>query len=384
MTFKSLHLFRHSDEEKNHPYCGGRFSSMTVLTSCPCTSAFSELHSPIGLLWDFSITSLMSRTSQLKNWHVLTFNYTKFHHVCCRRQIGSVRYWSCFWHSLYVLLPTPIWAVDDSSWKIVYARFQAAYKIFRYPLHRFPGLKSVAATTLPYVLASSGYFANSLHKLHEKHGAVVTTAPNELSFIDPSAWPTILSLTLNRCQNPFRKHYDSFNETRSPNGPISSERGGSRSSKETSESCILAGSTSCTGTIIARARGRCRGLQSEVDVGLVDLEECLTSRSILLETHPLENLQLRRTTEPSGMATYAAQGKKDHHNYQWTEDDCTVSYVLLGTSVSEVSLQRTVLQSVVNRLNFDLQKIETRIASEPNRGDVLFTLTLDQPGKEDP
>ena len=38
-------------------------------------------------------------------------------------------------------------------------------------------------------------------------------------------------------------------------------------------------------------------------------------------------------------------------------------------------LQRSVLQSVVNRLILDLQKVEMRIAWKLDRGDVLFTLT---------
>ena len=44
-------------------------------------------------------------------------------------------------------------------------------------------------------------------------------------------------------------------------------------------------------------------------------------------------------------------------------------------------LQRTILQRVVDRLNFDLDKVRSRIASKPSRGDVLSSIVQDNDEK---
>ena len=63
----------------------------------------------------------------------------------------------------------------------------------------------------------TGNLAVKLHILHQKYGPVVRTAPNELSFIEPSAWKIIYGQQKDR-YTPFRKNYDTFNETRNQIG----------------------------------------------------------------------------------------------------------------------------------------------------------------------
>ncbi|KAL8946313.1 MAG: hypothetical protein Q9222_007269 [Ikaeria aurantiellina] len=60
------------------------------------------------------------------------------------------------------------------------------------PLSTFPGPKSAAATPWPYVRnLSSGNMVNWVMQLHARYGEVVRISPDELSFINPSAWHDI-------------------------------------------------------------------------------------------------------------------------------------------------------------------------------------------------
>ena len=105
--------------------------------------------------------------------------------------------------------------VADFGEKATWIFPQATYNLFWHPLSRFPGPRHFAASRIPYVYASfSGRLAVKFQELHNEYGNVVRTAPNELSFIEPSAWKTIYDRK-NRHQTPFRKNYDSFSETRS-------------------------------------------------------------------------------------------------------------------------------------------------------------------------
>ena len=71
---------------------------------------------------------------------------------------------------------------------------------------------------LPYLfLAFTGRLPLQLHKLHKKYGPIVRTAPNELSFIDPSAWKTIHGQHAGR-HTAFRKNYVSVNRMRNEFG----------------------------------------------------------------------------------------------------------------------------------------------------------------------
>lgn len=60
--------------------------------------------------------------------------------------------------------------------------------IYLHLLLRFPGLKSLAASRLPFVLAMrNGGLVHRVQKLHEEYGSVVRLAPNEVSFINAKA-----------------------------------------------------------------------------------------------------------------------------------------------------------------------------------------------------
>ena len=72
------------------------------------------------------------------------------------------------------------------------ATISAFYNIFFHPLRNFPGPKLAAATPLPFVWRLiNGRFPAWTNKLHAKYGVVVRIHPDELSFIDASAWRDI-------------------------------------------------------------------------------------------------------------------------------------------------------------------------------------------------
>ncbi|KIV99247.1 uncharacterized protein PV09_09019 [Verruconis gallopava] len=77
----------------------------------------------------------------------------------------------------------------------VLVTFQIAtylYNIFFHPLRHFPGPKSHAASSLPYVISQlRGELQHEIVKLHEIYGEVVRVLPNELSFSSANAWKDI-------------------------------------------------------------------------------------------------------------------------------------------------------------------------------------------------
>lgn len=66
------------------------------------------------------------------------------------------------------------------------------YRLYFHHLHRYPGPKLSAFTTLPHFFAvSKGDLHRYLRRLHNEYGEVVRIAPDELSFVNPNAWRDI-------------------------------------------------------------------------------------------------------------------------------------------------------------------------------------------------
>ncbi|KAI1842998.1 hypothetical protein JX265_001711 [Neoarthrinium moseri] len=68
--------------------------------------------------------------------------------------------------------------------------YQVIYNLFFSPLKRFPGPWLNAATSIPWdIVMMKGDAVSALQELHRKHGPIVRTRPNELSYIDGrSVW----------------------------------------------------------------------------------------------------------------------------------------------------------------------------------------------------
>ena len=233
---------------------------------------------------------------------------------------------------------------------------------------------------MPYVFASfSGRLAVRLHELHNKYGSVVRTAPNELSFIDPAAWITIYGRK-NRHQTPFRKNYDSFNETRSQirrSLYLANDEEHARARKILNQ----AFSPEALRTQEPLLQSHVQELISRLDdecseeCRTIDLERWYTwvafdivgdtsfgepFNCVLEPSHRAWPLMLSRArkviTGLSGLKSIAPSWS----SFRWLPRGSL--------------LQRTVLQGVVNRLSFDLDKVRSRIALKTRRGDVLSSI----------
>ena len=90
----------------------------------------------------------------------------------------------------------------------------AVKNVLFHPLSDIPGPWVFATSRFPYMYyAVSGQLAVKLLDLHKRYGAVVRTASNEVSFVQPEAWDVLYN---QRDSNgyAFPKNYDTFNETR--------------------------------------------------------------------------------------------------------------------------------------------------------------------------
>lgn len=66
------------------------------------------------------------------------------------------------------------------------------YNIWLHPLSKYPGPVLWRATRLPFLFSfMQGRLPHDIKKLHERYGDIIRLAPDELSFIDPSAWRDI-------------------------------------------------------------------------------------------------------------------------------------------------------------------------------------------------
>jgi cytochrome P450 len=74
----------------------------------------------------------------------------------------------------------------------IYIVCYAIYNLYFHPLHGFPGQKLwIAFPILRHIAAIRGRFDERTRVLHEMHGPVVRTSPDELSFITAQAWKDI-------------------------------------------------------------------------------------------------------------------------------------------------------------------------------------------------
>ena len=70
--------------------------------------------------------------------------------------------------------------------------YYAIYNLYFHPLHDFPGRKLwIAFPILRHIAAIRGLLDEETRALHEVHGQVVRTSPDELSFIAAQAWKEI-------------------------------------------------------------------------------------------------------------------------------------------------------------------------------------------------
>lgn len=94
----------------------------------------------------------------------------------------------------------------------LYILTSVVFNLYFHPLRNIPGPKTFAASRLPYVYSAvSGHLAVDFRALHEQYGPVVRTAPNEISFAEPTAWETIYGQRQSGYAI-FQKNYDTFHQ----------------------------------------------------------------------------------------------------------------------------------------------------------------------------
>ena len=73
--------------------------------------------------------------------------------------------------------------------------FSAAYNILLHPFRKFPGPRISAISRFPWIRDwLSGNLHRSVQEMHDAYGPIVRVAPDELSFIEASAWNDIYGI----------------------------------------------------------------------------------------------------------------------------------------------------------------------------------------------
>ncbi|KAF2735908.1 cytochrome P450 [Polyplosphaeria fusca] len=73
-----------------------------------------------------------------------------------------------------------------------YVVIKAINNVYFHPISTIPGPSAWAASRLPFIYSlTSGNLTDDLHALHHKHGPILRTAPDEITFAHPEAWPDI-------------------------------------------------------------------------------------------------------------------------------------------------------------------------------------------------
>lgn len=264
--------------------------------------------------------------------------------------------------------------------KATWIFLQAIYNIFWHPLCKFAGPRHFAVSRIPYVYTSfSGRLAVKFQELHNEYGSVVRTAPNELSFIEPSAWKTIYDRK-NRHQTPFRKNYDSFSETRSQirrSMYLAGDHEHAQVRKILSHAFSPEALRNQEPLLQRHVQQLMQGLNHELlnNKGTVDLEQWYSWIAFDMIGDTSFGEPFRCTIEPDHRSwpLMLARVRKVITVLSGLKS-IAPSFSLLQWLLPGSILQKTALQSVVNRLAFDLDVVKDRITSDPSRGDVLSSI----------
>ena len=225
----------------------------------------------------------------------------------------------------------------------------------------------------------SGDLATKFLELHNTYGSIVRTAPNELSFINPSAWKTIYDRK-NSHHTPFRKNYDSFRETRSQirrSLYLAGDLEHARARKILSHAFSPESLRNQEPLLQGHVEELLRALDQEriSNEGVTDLEKWYTWIAFDMIGDSSFGGPLNCVREPT--------------HRLWPQMLSRVRRVVTGISgiksilpfISSIQsilpgsfLQQAILQYVVDGIAFDLNKVKARISSKPGRGDILSSI----------
>lgn len=85
----------------------------------------------------------------------------------------------------------------------MYIASTVIYNVYIHPLSKYPGPWLNAAFRFPNIYMNCmGVLPPTTKALHEKYGAIVRIAPDELSYTDPEAWKEIYGFRKDKTQLP--------------------------------------------------------------------------------------------------------------------------------------------------------------------------------------
>lgn len=257
---------------------------------------------------------------------------------------------------------------------------KAIRNVYWHPLSRFPGPRLYAACRLPYIFfAFTGRLAVQHHELHKRYGRIVRTAPNELSFIEASAWKTIHAPHAGR-HTAFRKNYDSFNETRNQIGHsifIADDDNHTRMRKVLDYAFSPRALREQEPLIQSHVQELINGLEIErlCTHGVVDLLEWYSWAAFDIVADAAFGEPFKCLSEPIYRQWPILLSK-------------TWKVIVYSSGVKNIipfSLRwmfpTWVLQKEVNKLDLVLNRVKQRLARKPNRGDLLSSI-MAQNGKK--
>ena len=250
---------------------------------------------------------------------------------------------------------------------------RAIRSVYWHPLSRFPGPRLYAASRLPYIFfAFTGRLAVQHHQLHRKYGPIVRTAPNELSFIEASAWKTIHAQHAGR-HTAFRKNYDSFNETRNQIGHsifIADDDNHTRMRKVLDYAFSPRALREQEPLIQRHVQELINGLEDErlSTHGMVDLMEWYSWTAFDIVADAAFGEPFKCLLEPMYR----------HWPILLSKSWKVIVYSSGVKNIMPCSLRwmfpTWVLQTEVNKLDLVLNRVKKRLARKPNRGDLLSSI----------
>ena len=218
----------------------------------------------------------------------------------------------------------------------------------------------------------NGKLAVKFHILHRKYGPVVRTAPNELSFIEASAWKTIYGQQKDR-YTPFRKNYDTFNETRNQVGHHSIFLAGDEDHKRMRRVLGHAFSSQALRDQESRVRenvdGLLRGLDGELvsNRGVVDLNKWYTWTAFDTVTSAAFSDSFKCLQE----STYREWPLQLTKTWKLIIYVSALKHTLPWISLVRCMIPTSVLQRQVDRLDIVVEKVNKRIELGSTRKDLM-------------
>ena len=222
----------------------------------------------------------------------------------------------------------------------------------------------------------SGNLAHKCHSLHERFGPVVRIAPDELSFADSSAWKTIYGQQKGR-YTPFRKNYDTFNETRNQIGAhsvfLAGDEDHMRMRKVLGHAFSPQALREQEPKLLNHAEHLLRGLDQAVSIsdGDVDLNQWYTWAAFDI----LADASFSGSFQCLQQASFRAWPLQLTKTWKLIVYVSGLKHVLPWLTLVRYIIPTSVLQKQVDRLDMIVDRVEKRMGQESDQTDFVHYIT---------